>query len=405
MNFKFHFSAFPPDFNTHPLRQPVAEEIKKPKTGGTATPSSSQNLILGIVMGAVVLLLLLLVITQQFSSGGDSKEDSGVAELRKELDQQKEKSQQLRIAGIPGVTADPQALVSQIKNDTEALARLVNSSTNDAAAIRTARADSSALAAANADLRKERDKYRIEAARAADLQHQLEIATQTSAGMVNNNDYDRLRAELDTAKADSNLLRSQLAEMQNKSEGMIDSNTYALLRGQLDDSIGEIARIRAENQRLMTELAGAQLFVTQGDLSPRAIALYSALKKIEIEDHRTRRDIYANFSQQIKANVRESINFKNGSAQISLEHESHIEDMIQGADPNSFFLVVGYAATSGDSKNNEELSSSRATHVASMINFHKEKSHGVQAIYLGEGKRFGPEDGHNQVCEVWEIRP
>jgi outer membrane protein OmpA-like peptidoglycan-associated protein len=193
--------------------------------------------------------------------------------------------------------------------------------------------------------------------------------------------------------------------MQNKSEGMIDSNTYALLRGQLDDSIGEIARIRAENQRLMTELAGAQLFVTQSDLSPRAIALYSALKKIEIEDLRTRRETYASFSQQIKANLRESINFKNGSAQISLEHESHIQDMIQGADPNSLFLVVGYAATSGDSKNNEELSSSRATRVASMINFHKEKSHGVQAIYLGEGKRFGPEDGPNQVCEVWEIRP
>ncbi len=155
----------------------------------------------------------------------------------------------------------------------------------------------------------------------------------------------------------------------------------------------------------MTELAGAKLFVTQDDLSPRAVALYRALKKIETEDHRTRRDTYAGFSQQIKANVRESINFKTGSAKVALEHEAHITDMIQNADPNSFFLVVGYTSTSGDSKNNEELSSRRATRVASMVNYRKGKTQGVQAVYLGEGKRFGPEDAPNQVCEIWEIRP
>ncbi|MDB4713160.1 OmpA family protein [bacterium] len=373
----------------------MAEDTEQQKTEVGATPSSNQNLILGIVMGAVVLLLLLLVITQQFNKSGGHQEDSEVAELRKNLEEQKQKSEQLRIAGIPGVTGDPQALVAQIKNDTEALARLVNSSASDAAA----------LAAANADLRNERDQYQVDAARAADLQRQLEQARSASAGKVSQSEYDRLRAELDTAKAESGRLRTQMAEMQNKNQGMIDANTYALLKAQLDDSIAEIARLRAENQRLMTELAGAKLFVTQDDLSPRAVALYRALKKIETEDHRARRDTYATFSEQIKANVRESINFKTGSTQIALEHEAHIEDMVKSADPNSFFLVVGYASTSGDSKNNEELSSRRATRVASMVNYHKGKDHEVQAIYLGEGKRFGPEDSPNQVCEVWEIRP
>lgn len=383
----------------------MAEDTEQQKTEVGATPSSNQNLILGIVMGAVVLLLLLLVITQQFNKSGGDQEDSEVAELRKNLEEQKQKSEQLRIAGIPGVTGDPQALVAQIKNDTEALARLVNSSASDAAALRAARADASALAAANADLRNERDQYQVDAARAADLQRQLEQARSASAGKVSQSEYDRLRAELDTAKAESGLLRTQTAEMQNKNQGMIDANTYALLKAQLDDSIAEIARLRAENQRLMTELAGAKLFVTQDDLSPRAVALYRALKKIETEDHRARRDTYATFSEQIKANVRESINFKTGSTQIALEHEAHIEDMVKSADPNSFFLVVGYASTSGDSKNNEELSSRRATRVASMVNYRKGKDHGVQAVYLGEGKRFGPEDSPNQVCEVWEIRP
>ncbi len=367
------------------IEQPKTEVgAEKPKIGVGATPSSNQNLILGIIMGAVVLLLLLLVITQQFDKSGGNQEDSEVAELRKKLEEQKEKSEQLRIAGIPGVTTDPQALVVQIKNDTEALARLANSSASDASALRAARAD---------------------AARAADLQRQLEQARSTSAGMVSQSEYDRLRAELDTAKAEIGRLGTQMAGMQNKSKGMIDANTYALLKAQLDDSITENTRLRSENQRLMTELAGPKLFVTQDDLSPRAVALYRALKKIETEDHRARRDTYATFSEQIKANVRESINFKDGSAQIALEHEAHIEDMLKSANPNSFFLVVGYASTSGDSKNNKEFSSRRATRVASMVNYHKGKDHGVQAVYLGEGKRFGPEDSPNQVCEVWEIRP
>jgi hypothetical protein len=166
-------------------------------------------------MGGVVLLLLLLVITRQFNNSEGSNEESDVAELRKLLNKQKEKSEKLRISGIPGVTGDPQALVSQIKNDTEALARLVNSSESDATALRIAREDASLLKTANEDLRREIDKYQIDAARATDLQRQLDLARQASTGMISKSEYDRLRADLDTAKAEINRLRTQLEEMQN----------------------------------------------------------------------------------------------------------------------------------------------------------------------------------------------
>ena len=163
-------------------------------------------------MGAAVLLLLVLIITKKFNISGNNMTDPAVAELRKELNAQKKKSDQLRFAGISG---DPQALAFQIKNDTDALARLVNSSASDAAALRAAQADASVLAATNAELRIERDQYRINANRAVELQNQLEVARQTSTGMISKSEYDQLRTKLEATMAENKNLRNQISEMQN----------------------------------------------------------------------------------------------------------------------------------------------------------------------------------------------
>ena len=383
----------------------MAEEKEHQKTEVTVTPASNQNLIIGIVMGAVVLLLLLLVITQQFNKNGNKQSNPEVAELRKKLQEQQELGEKLRLTGVVGVTGNPEALVTQIKSDTEALARLVNSSRSDAAELRIAREDASRLAATIEDLRTQLNQYRSAASRVQDLERQLQLARQASAGMVNKTELDQLRLELENAKSERDRLQNELALLRSQSQGMVDAATHSGVVTSRDDLRAENTRLRAQIQDLMTKLDGASLFVSQDDLSPRAVALYRALKKIENESHLGRRDRYADFSLNVKANVRESIAFKSGSAQIALQHEAHIKDMMDSANPSSFFLVVGYASTSGDSKGNEELSSRRATRVASMVNYHKKKGHGVQAVYLGEGKRFGPADGPNQVCEVWEIRP
>jgi hypothetical protein len=190
----------------------MEEDTEGPETEVALPSSSNQNIVMGIVMGAAVLLLLVLIITKKFNISGNNMTDPAVAELRKELNAQKKKSDQLRFAGISG---DPQALAFQIKNDTDALARLVNSSASDAAALRAAQADASVLAATNAELRIERDQYRINANRAVELQNQLEVARQTSTGMISKSEYDQLRTKLEATMAENKNLRNQISEMQN----------------------------------------------------------------------------------------------------------------------------------------------------------------------------------------------
>lgn len=382
----------------------MEEDQQEPKTENTATPASNQNLILGIVMGAVVLLLVLLVISQQVGDNGDG-ENSETAKLLQKLEEQKAAMEKRRLASLTGVAANPESLVTQIKADTDALARLVNTSQGDAAALRTARSDASALARSNQELTTQLAQYRTAAQRAESLQRQLEQERQARAGMVDQNQVTQLRSELDLSQSEVDRLQSEMQKLRSQQSGMIDPNTYALLKSELDEMRKSNTALRIENQRLISELAGAKLFVSQEDLSPRAVALYRELKQLEDQDHRKRRDAYAELQNRIKATVQESIAFKTGSATIAREHEAHLKDMAVQANENSFFLVVGYASTTGDSLSNEELSSKRATRVASMVNYLKKEGQAVQAVYLGEGTRFGPENAPNQVCEVWEIRP
>lgn len=190
----------------------MAEDTEGPESEVTPPSSPNQNIVMGIVMGAAVLLFLVLVITKKFNTSGSNMTDPAVAELRKELDAQKKKSDQLRFAGV---SEDPQALLSQIKNDTEALARLAKSGASDAAALRAAQADASVLAATNAELRIERDQYRINANRAVELQNQLELARQESTGMISKSEYDQLRTTLEATMAENKNLHNQISEMQN----------------------------------------------------------------------------------------------------------------------------------------------------------------------------------------------
>lgn len=384
----------------------MSEENEDHQTqSSTVTPASNQNLIIGIVMGAVVLLLLLLVISQQMDKDSDPPENKEIAALKKELEDRKDRNKALRYASIPGVGQSPDALVTQIKSDTEALARLVNASASDAAMLQTAQENARHLGNRVTDLENQLRQAQGDSARVRSLEAELAAARQAANGMVSKTQADSLRDQLALTKNERDRIQTELNQLRAQQSTMVDANAYALLKAEVDQLRKDNALLRAENQRLIAELAGAKLFVTKDDLSPRAVALYRELKRLEPENHLARRQAYTRVDSQLKASVGEAITFKTGSANIAVEHESHIKDLANQAPSNTFFLVVGYASPSGDSKSNEELSSQRATRVASMVNYLKKEGQAVQAVYLGEGNRFGPEDGPNQVCEIWQIRP
>jgi outer membrane protein OmpA-like peptidoglycan-associated protein len=387
----------------------MAEEKEDQQTDNLSqsnvTPASNQNLIIGIVMGAVVLLLLLLVISQQFNKKDDGVESKELAEMKKDLEERKARSEALRYANVAGVGQNPEALILQIKSDTEALGRLVNATASDAAMLRTAQDSAAAMSRRNTDLENQLRQYQVAAARVAGLEAELTSARQALTGTVDKTTVDSLNNQLTLAKNERDRLQTEVNQLRSAQNGMVTRETHELVQTQNGELRAANADLRAENQRLIAQIAGAKLFVTQDDLSPRAVALYRELKRIEGEDHRARVQTYTRIDTQLNASVGEAISFKTGSANIASEHEAHIRQLADTSPENSFFLVVGYASPSGDSKTNEELSSQRATRVASMVNYLKKEGQAVQAVYLGEGNRFGPEDPPNQVCEIWQIRP
>ena len=382
----------------------MSEENEDPQAqSSTVTPASNQNLIIGIVMGAVVLLLLLLVISQQLNKDLEPAENKEIAALKKDLEDRKSRNEALRYASVPGVGQSPDALVTQIKSGTEALARLVNASASDAAMLQTAQENARLLSNRVTDLENQLRQTQADATHARSLESELNAARQAANGMVSKSQVDSLRDQLALAKNDRDGFQTEINQLRAKEGTMVDANAYALLKAEVD-------QLRKDNALPsdgihQNENVLPKLFVTKDALSPRAVALYRELTRIEPEDHRARLQTYTRIDTQLKAGVGEAITFKTGSSDIALEHETHIKEMASAAAPNTFFLVVGYASPSGDSKTNEELSSQRTTRVASMVNHLKKEGQAVQAVYLGEGNRFGPDDASNQVCEIWQIRP
>ena len=92
--------------------------------------------------------------------------------------------------------------------------------------------------------------------------------------------------------------------------------------------------------------------------------------------------------------------------QVVHERADHLCPPARGEQRGAIILVVGYVSGTGDANANRRLSSDRATEVAANIDMAKPGNQAVQAVFLGQTKRFSSSIAErNQVCEVWQIDP
>ena len=98
--------------------------------------------------------------------------------------------------------------------------------------------------------------------------------------------------------------------------------------------------------------------------------------------------------------------FATGSSELSYELRTNLSLLPTEAPEDALLLVVGYASETGNVDNNRILSSDRATAVARELDTLKRPTQQVQAVYLGQTKRFSKDNPlENQRVEVWQIVP
>lgn len=210
-------------------------------------------------------------------------------------------------------------------------------------------------------------------------------------------------------------LRAQLAEARSQAEAVSGRPTKEQFLALQERNTVLEAKLNA----LMSEAvppapaptpapsSPAKLFAdTANDLIPMAKGLYQGLSSLEDHSDLEISAAYNRFATQYRATFLKEVRFPAGSSQLNPADQMAIAESLADAPEGAMFLVVGYASTTGQADENRKLSSDRATMVASNLEQSKPGNQVVQAVYLGQTKRFSsrmPE--RNQVCEIWQINP
>ncbi len=227
----------------------------------------------------------------------------------------------------------------------------------------------------------------------AKLQNQLDKALTDGAGI------DDIRRQLDEARNGLAPLQAKLAEYSSRPT----VEEMALAKARIAELEARIAALEATPP----PTAAPKLFAeSAADLFPAAQALFRALS-----DHEDKADLemasaYNRFPSQYGATKLRDISFPTGSSQLNPSDKLALGDALASLPEGSMILVVGYASITGNADANRRLSSDRATEVASNIDMAKPGNQAVQAVFLGQTKRFSSRIAErNQVCEVWQIEP
>ncbi|MBK1827741.1 OmpA family protein [Haloferula rosea] len=278
--------------------------------------------------------------------------------------------------------ADADTLASLATSFQELLARkdaqLDEMRTESIAALKDQQRLRELLATANQDLR----KAMIDASMATKLQSDLNEANMRIVALQT--EIQELRAVPDALRAQ--LLESQQRESELQSQLLLLQSKLAQLEGQLNQ-----AKLFAANEN---------------ELLKEAIALVRALRKLQGATPQELSAAYSEFGAELGANVLHICKFATGSSEVSAELQSNLSNLPNEAPENALLLVVGYASETGNVDSNRILSSDRATAVAQELDTLKRVGQQVQAVYLGQTKRFGKDSPlENQRVEVWQVVP
>jgi len=307
-----------------------------------------------------------------------SEADASVSALRAEQSKWEKESKQLQ-AKFDSLDTDHEALQSKWEG-LDAEAKLCSEQ------LASARAELAAV------------KARLAAEEAALEGEKLTLMTQVSG-------LESEISGLAAAAAASDALKAELMALKSEHAASEEAHNKSALMAEELKNGRDAARSRArELQAQLNQMkASENVFVRSvNDLPASAQRLFSDLKKLE---GKSKAEVDAAYTKYVDSHQSKSlarIKFATGSAEISAADIANIKNLTQTSNKNAYFLVVGFADSSGDAAGNETLSSNRSTAVAQELAKHKQGYQAAQAVYLGQTTRFG-EPEENRVVEIWEI--
>ncbi len=268
------------------------------------------------------------------------------------------------------------------------------------------------LSTSNGKLQEENDRLKAMASSAKSYQQQakmlnernreLEKLVASLRGGPTLEGMKSLQDSLSNERMTASELQSELTLLKRKLTGMVDSSKV----DRLNDLIVKNRKLESDLSALRAKLDFSKLFVKSSDQLPmEAQTVYNELKTLENRSPTELAEAYAHIGIEHKAENMQRVKFETGSALMDFKQQSLLKNKMLASEESDYFLVVGYASTSGDAINNETLSANRATAVASMVNQLKKSGQDVRAVYLGQTSRFSKSNGkENQLCEIWRIK-
>ena len=370
-----------------------------------------------IAMLAIIALMMFFNMKQNGSPTSVSGvSDEKLMELRQNVSTKELELKSLGIA-LPADTSSMNELSSRISRDAMALRTNIEdfqtALSAKEATLTKAQLDLKAYVSMNQSLSDDAGKLRSQLAQLQGQQANLAYLKQESealkaklaerdnqiselSGRPTPETVAQFRASLNETMLTNEKLNKKIADLEVQLAGAVNSTEVSRMRSENEAMRIELQQLRAANDY------DSLYAKSVDDLHPAASRLYKALEKLEDFNPQQLAEAYGLINTELNNHMLRSVRFETNSDQVTDKDRSEILATLAAAQPNSFFLVVGYASETGNTINNKLLSAKRAVTIASIVKHAKNGN--TRAVYLGQTDRFSKKPLDNQICEIWELR-